>query len=694
MEGADFERAVQEKPREKKPKSEEPGAMSVVRSAAKIPSDCFVEPPSEAGTKYKCTLSSSYAPDRDSRDAIGGRHRVVILSVKGVGVEDVSLTGNTVQIRFNPPISGREKGRTPSIDIDSGSYHSQEAVAFPLDGRNQWTKMTLRPLCAQRRVVVPQYECVTVDQEGSRSVEIGFESSEQTEYLGASRCRQTGSSLEYQCAIPISKTGATSVTASACKKTVTFKARLDPPLPPDPIELLPAKFMLSWVPNCLSSQESCPVVSAASGGLNCPAEPDRPDWLKGALHDSGEKRCTYRCTSDRGAHLPTTLRLHPKNESVNQYWDEVLTFPGQILRGFIPAEQRRISLNWNWPETDRRIGDLPDQEVKGRKPGDCAECRSKVENEASKDCPAQRELRLNLKLSSYGRDACLKKFEACGRCPAELRNNLAKRTGSEIDYLEIRTPEGRIHNVGVDATQIRVPELECSDQVALTYKGRLSYRQEHKPYEANAEGVEVPSPDASRKQKVLFSAAIGGGVQWLPYHEQGGFAPAGEVDGIVVLTPIGYSVWGIWKLDVRSGLLLAGRPYCYQLGGEGTPCQDSHGLFPYWRVVVEDGLTVYWPSGLRFEASAGFGHSFYFYERDSNKFQHGTWSGFLATGRMAFGYELVRGVTVSIQGRASYPEPIYGTTFGDAGVVRHGPIDGNRWSLNPLGIMLRFDDIL
>jgi hypothetical protein len=272
------------------------------------------------------------------------------------------------------------------------------------------------------------------------------------------------------------------------------------------------------------------------------------------------------------------------------------------------------------------------------------------------------------------------------------RQERAKQPGSEIDYLELRTPEGRVHNLGLGTTQIRVPELECHDEVNLTYKGRLAYSAGQSAFDPETGGVVVPAPET--KQRVLFSAAIGGGVNWLLDQKNGELTPAAEADVGVLFPPDGR-----WKWNLRAAAILAGHWYCYELGRQkrDKPCDDSRKMFPYWRLFAEVGRSWLGASGLAAEYSIGTGHSFYFYERDGAKFQSGLLDGWLFTARGAFGYELVRGITVLLQVRLTGPERVYATTFDEMGVSSHAPTAGGLFHSLPItvpvGLMVRFDDI-
>ena len=632
---------------------------------------CFLSPEPTKGNEppffVRCTPKSSPSESQPIADDA----RVVVLEVRDVGVDTVVLAGNTARITFNTATRALVKGKTPTVSVRGGHYHDQEAVAFPLNGQNQWTKMTLRPRCVQRQVALPQYHCGEQATAPERKVDVAYSTAPRNRV-----CQLNGPGAVDTCTIRLEKTGPTEVEATDCGHK--FGARLEPPLPPERIELEVENFWFRWAPNCLSPRNSCPAPRWPAADISCGETSPSPECPKERPDCKPEEKvCMYNACHG-AARFPTQVRLEPAG-SATQQWDEILGSPGQVLHGFTPPDQRRVTLHWTWP--DKKIGEIPQKIEKDSKGSEaCKKCKQSVPD-----------------ASSYLSD---NDNPRCRDCSAALREEKTRLPGNEIDYLEVRTPEGRVHHVGVVTNQIRVPELECEDRLTLTYHGRLAYVPSYEKFEPD-KGVIVPAPEEKRRDKMLFGISVGGGARRL-WHPSNQWGPQGEVEGIGVVTPTGYSLgpgWGTIKMEIRGGAILTDHPYCYGFStsadASSKKCEALE-LRPTWFFFGEFGTTVYsgdkWPMvGTKWSigVSLGGGRSYYFLQRDSNKVPV-RW---LFTARLAVGYELIRGITAVAQLRVLWPDPTFATTFDEAGMSSYGNDGRKRPTTITFGPMLRFDNV-
>jgi hypothetical protein len=623
---------------------------------------------------YKCFLN-----ERPNDERHNGEDRALVIEVQGVGVEAASWSGDTVQIATVSQVGGTSKGRLAQLTIHRGSYFEQEALSFPLDGRNQFTKMKLRPLCVKRQVILPRHVCLRdpdkqktqsndnkrlylsegcakakpedADKSGCQSVEIGADG------MAAIPLRDREKVYVHECV--------DDATAHCTGCDTILYADIGTPVPDRRIQLHPWQFGFKWKTNCLSPTRKCPEVQTGAH-FTCQAMPEKQAAPLGA---NGTTRCPkkddgycfYRCEGN--ADLPAKIRMVERRDTVNQNWEELLSYPGEELRGYIPPEQREVHLDWSWgshaaPEEKMTCEEMPSAE--------------EVDASGPRTSPGEKP----------GSE-----IDHLGVPTPKQRIRRGKKPGSEIDYLEVRTPEGRVHNLGLGTGQLRVPELECNDGLALTYKGRLTYKTEYNAYDPD-KGVKVSDPDGLRAKAILFGVAVGGGLRILPGqpNRTGVVEPAAEVDAVLAIPAWDFH---LFRPEIRATAILGAARYCFQLARESGGACDQNGQLAFWRLLLEPGLTKYWGTILRLELSPGIGFSTYFWERDSWRIRRGP----VLALRFGAGIELFRGATLLFATRLMYPEVTYGTTFDEAGMASYGPLQDGMPSLN-FGLMLRLDDIL
>ena len=619
----------------------------------------------------------------------GSSSSIAVLELGGVGIGKFVLTGRTALVNFNPIRQGSDKGNPPSIALVGGHYHASDAVAFPLDGRNQWAKLSLHPRCVERELSLPNFACET-SAASNLPVKLKFfknthgssltneEQEKANEMSTGSTCELSGSGDINTCTVPLGQEGKMVVVAKACEHE--FRATGQEPVPPERIELAAQKFWFLWARSCLSPKGSCPVSQWMSADVRCTDSPAKSCTKSSPKKIDEQLFCKYECKGS--SNFPANIRLTP-GDSVSQHWTELLNFPGQVLFGFTPAERRQIPIHWTWP--DLLISELPDD------PEECKTCRENTCGGKKKKKACAEE---NLKLISDEGGGYLDK-KACEICADKLREKRENAYGREIDYLEIRSPEGRVHHVGMTTKRISVPEFDCDDQLTITYVGRQSYRQAHPQFRQNT-GVDIKSPNDLSNSDGLVALSVGGGIRYLR-HQESSLSPQVEAELIYVVTPNGWrGPWSLTsKLEVRAGAVLVNQPYCseYARTGDGdsdVSCADHLEQVLYWRFLVEPGLTFFLSPKWRLESSVGLAIPSYFWLHDSDKLP----SRPQGTIRGAVGYELVRGVTVMLQYRLLVPEYTFATKFDASGLSRSGE-DGETHSSGHLfGLTVRFDDLL
>ncbi len=595
-----------------------------------------------------------------TREAEG---RVLIMRVADVGIDKVELAGSVAHLEIRIARNELLAGSTGKISVAGGHYWERQSVPFPTNNQNYWARVQLVPRCVERWLSFPQFEC---GEEQAREP-ISFSDSAGGPLVPSTPCPLDRSGARAFCTVPIAETGATIISAKACGHELEATTAL--PLPAAQVELGVSRFWFEWRRHCLSPKDSCPDVAWLMDRVSC------------ASTIPGEGACRFNGCSGK-IRFPAKIRLRHKGRSANQFWDETLGYPGQVLQGFTPEERRRVALNWQWPEVD------PSDEALWKSGGRaCQACRTE-----SSSCEEPRT-------------PCLMRSTHCRACPSLLdalrvrREEAGKLSGGEIDYLEVRTPEGREHRVGLETNQIRIPELDCEDRITVTYQGRLDYRLEHLPYQSSSEGIAVPAPEDLRKTRMVPAVAVAAGLRGLR-SGRGRFGPAGELDAIFGART-GFATKPNLKPELRLGVLLASSPYCYEMlsnkpnqesSRNSHACEGTMDSVLVWRLFAELGLTLYRPSSpWRFGGSLGGGLSYVVFERDDRKSP----LDWLVTLRGEVGYELIRGLTAGMQVRGLFPNEVYETVFDESGVVRHGH-NGARWDTDKLGgtigAVIRVDD--
>ncbi len=397
------------------------------------------------------------------------------------------------------------------------------------------------------------------------------------------------------------------------------------------------------------------------------------------VHDpnasGGAGFCTYAFACEDGGRFPAKLELSVPNsevESVNQSWQETLTYPGETLEGYLPPERRRVRLDWKWKPTPQDPGERgacpagsarPSQSAPSNRP------RTGTKRDAS---PAER-----------------------ARCARQRR---AEWPGEEIDWVALRTPAGTMHRVHIGANHLSIPELDCEDVVSYQYLGTREY-EEHVATDSTT-GVTLADPDDVRASAVSLGVAVGGGVRMLPHLPNHWVGPQGEVAVILTFTEASWrSEWFLlpWlktrntvQLELRLAGTMAAQPYCAHYGS-GSRCADGDWeLIPYWRFPLDLGAQWFFEKRFRFSAGAGVALGSFTWWRDNERVPMRG----LGTARTAVGFGITKAFSVEAQGRAYLGEQVNRTNFDAAGTVSYGMNDhASRWSFTT-GLLLRLDNVL
>jgi hypothetical protein len=402
-------------------------------------------------------------------------------------------------------------------------------------------------------------------------------------------------------------------------------------VPSDPIRLNPTQFWFNWEHHCLAPPGKCPIVYWPSSDVRCDQEGKGPN----------ANQCRYMCTGP--AEFPAKgVRLgFTSTAGTPPTWTEEISYPGITVRGYLAPEERRVVLNWDWP-TSPRLARLK---------------------------PEQRERR-----------------------KGELRDVRATLPGDELEYLELKTPEGRVHRVHFRTTQIRVPELDCGDYLSYRYVGARSFEEEDAEVLPST-GILLKDPDSLHKTLVNIGFTGGAGVRYSPRLHKYSLGPQAEAALFLVFRVADFKLLArLVEPEMRIGATFAGQPYCSLASTDRTTncAAGDWQSINYWRVFAEPGLRQYTSAKWSWGLGTGAAYGVFFSSSDAPLVtQHVLW-----TGHISLGYEIVHGVALDLQGRAYYGEQYNQTIFNQTGVVRSGAItNASRWSLFP-GLMLRLDDLL
>ena len=500
------------------------------------------------------------------------------------------------------------------VRLLGGDYWPDAPPSFPITDNAQLVRMTLRPHCFRRDVTLPAF---TGCGEPLKSAGESAAQSLAPVWSGASPTSSSGDTYTLRIQNPVQ--GAY-ITANVCQGQHAFKAAWVGDKLPTEIHLDTVRFTFRWRTNCLSG-DVCPNVG---GDVVC-ATP-------GAPHGGV---CQYTCS--QVTRFPATVRFSfdppPGAEaSLEKSWTDTLTEPGQELESYIPADDRRVQITWQW--------------------------------------------------NSGSRDDC------------------SKRAADTLDYVQLRSPGGQLHNVSTTATQIRTPELDCGDSLSYRYVGNRLFQEVSAPVETDSYGVGkivLKDPSESRTDKVGIAMALGaggrltgagGGAQWGPY---------GEAQIILVFRQLRdwlpSNVVGI-DFDLRGGAVFLAQPYCSNVvttSIASATCSAGSGTWervPFWLVPFTFGPNFLFRWNVT--AGVGVGATFetFHLSGDAPKVVRPV----LFTGVAHVGYRLTRAITAEAQVRLLTGEDIRERIFDEAGVLSDTQASGSG-VLAAFGGVIRVDDL-
>jgi hypothetical protein len=279
------------------------------------------------------------------------------------------------------------------------------------------------------------------------------------------------------------------------------------------------------------------------------------------------------------------------------------------------------------------------------------------------------------------------------------RDGAVKRAGwaaDELEYVEIRSPEGRVHRVPFGSSQLRIPELDCDDHLSVRYVGTRSFREQLVRVGEHST-VKLPNPSMMHTDDFTLAGAIGGGWRYQDGAGRLDWGPQAELMAILV--------WRGWRggsrpsvgfhFEFRASAILAAQPYCARLvatkDDESESCEaEDWSRTSYWRFPLQVGPNLQLGRSVTAGFAVGFAPTFYHLANDSGRLNRPV----LGALRAHLGYKLTRGISVEPYLRAFWGEEVRKTLFDVAGVREAGESqDVSSWSLFP-GALIRADDIL
>ena len=283
---------------------------------------------------------------------------------------------------------------------------------------------------------------------------------------------------------------------------------------------------------------------------------------------------------------------------------------------------------------------------------------------------------------------------------AGSRVDRSKRAADTIDYVQLRTPGGQLHDVNPTATQIRTPELDCGDSLSYRYVGNRLFQEVPAPVETDNYGVGkivLDDPSGSRTDKVGIAMALGAGGRVTGGGGGGQWGPYGEAQIILVFRQLrdwlpsnGLGV----DFDLRGGAIFLGQPYCSNVvttSVASATCSARSGTWervPFWLVPFTFGPNFLFRSNVT--AGVGVGATFetFHLSADAPKVARPV----LFTGVAHLGYRLTRAITAEAQVRILTGEDIRERVFDEAGVLSDTQASGSG-VLAAFGGVIRVDDL-
>ncbi len=277
---------------------------------------------------------------------------------------------------------------------------------------------------------------------------------------------------------------------------------------------------------------------------------------------------------------------------------------------------------------------------------------------------------------------------------SESRSKRVDRTADEIRYVELRTPEGRLHRIHHDTAQVRIPELDCGDYVSYRYVGTRAFDEELVPV-GEGGAVLLKDPKESRIDNFRLGAVLGGGVRHTTGTTDVNWGPQGDVEVVAVIRHLrDLFEWSSVALDfeVRVGAVLSDHPYCSRFTGDakGKACQRSDWeRMPYWRFPMTGGLNLHLPARFTVGWGLGAAPTTYHFAKDATKVSRPI----LGVMRTHLGYKLGAAVAFELYWHHYWGEEVWETVFDHAGVRSVGHPNGAS-TAQTIGIALRLDDLL
>jgi hypothetical protein len=264
------------------------------------------------------------------------------------------------------------------------------------------------------------------------------------------------------------------------------------------------------------------------------------------------------------------------------------------------------------------------------------------------------------------------------------RSTRAGRAADTIDYVQIRTPGGQIHNVLPTAEQIRIPELDCDDSVSYRYVGSRLFREQ--PSQVQADGGDVPGksarasaalgevelqdPSQVRTDNVGIALAFGAGGRGVRGGGSAVWGPYAQAQVILVFrqlrdwAPLRSNKVGV-DIDLRGGAIFLGQPYCSIVETSDSPGTCAWEYVPFWQIPFTLGPNFLLASNWTLGFGIGATLQTYHLSQDAPKVGRPL----LFTAVAHVGYRLSRAMTVEAQAEVLGAEDIRERTFDEAGVL-------------------------
>lgn len=271
---------------------------------------------------------------------------VAIIQVEET-IADVHLIGNELRIGFD--LTAQRKDLKTSVRVIGGHFAPVSTTPTRQIDGSESASLRLLPLCTAVAVHVPPFECPASRTPNAAPLPrlLTWRTPD-----GIRRLLLSNQGDDFELTVPARANA--QVELATCGDQQHFSAEWKLGSSAD-VRFQPTKFSFDWRLEPLSDPKTCPTVKIDQG--ECPGIQGVPGL------------CRYQCGQGAPLSLPATARFSQhkqlpgvapgaQNQAPDE-WSLLLTHPGEVLEGYLPAERRYLLFRRLWSDDNRvnRWGD-------------------------------------------------------------------------------------------------------------------------------------------------------------------------------------------------------------------------------------------------------------------------------------------------------------------------------------------------